>query len=191
MSDLLLIIFSAAFVNNIVVLEIIGADPALSFLRKMDVAIGLCLTMLVLLPLVTVFTYLINIWFIIPFHLEFLQLLIFIPTVLLITGCIKQWGHLVNKTLHARINIFLPFAGINTTVLGVILLNQQLVYGLLKSLAFGLGSAAGFSIVLLILTASSERIEVSDVPVPFRGIPVLLLTLALISMAFMGFSGMG
>lgn len=190
MSDLLLIIFGAAFVNNIVVLEIIGTDPTLAFLRKMDVAIGMCLALLVLLPLVTVSTCLINLWLILPLHLEYLQLLIFICVILLITGCLKQWGFLINENLHARINVFLPFAGINTTVLGVILLNLQLTYDLLRSLAFGLGSAAGFSIVLLILTAATERIEASDVPAPFRGIPVLLLTLALISMAFMGFKGM-
>lgn len=191
MSDLLLIIFSAAFVNNIVVLEIIGVDPALAFLRKMDVAVGLCLTILVLLPLVTVTAYLVNLWLLAPYHLQYLQLLIFIPVILLIAGCLKQWGYLINKELHTRITVFLPLAGINSTVLGVILLDQQLAYGLLKSFAYSLGCAAGFSLVLLILTAATERLEVSDIPIPFRGIPVLLITLALISMAFMGFNGMG
>ena len=190
MSDLVLIIFSTALANNIVVLGVIGADPALAFLRKMDVAIELCFTMLVLLPLVILAAYFVDTWLLVPLHIEYFQLIVFISVIFLVTGCIKQWGYLISKKLHERIKLFLPFAGINTTVLGAVLLNEQLANGLLNSLAYGLGSASGFCIILLILTACTERLEVSDVPLPFRGMPILLLTLALISMAFMGFNGM-
>lgn len=190
MSELILIIFSAALVNNIVVLEIIGADPALAFLRRMEVAAGLCFTMLVLLPLVTVSTYLVDLWLLGPLELEYLQLIVFVSVVLLVMGCLKQWGQLINKKLHERIDVFLPFAGINTTVLGIILLNRQLANDFFMSLAFGLGTALGFALVLLMLTATMERLETADVPAPFRGMPILLLTLALMSMAFMGFTGL-
>ena len=188
MSDLILIIFSAAPVNNIIVLEIIGADPALAFLRKMEIAVGLCFTMLVLLPAVTISTYLIGLWLLEPLQLEYLQLIIFGLVIILIVGCLKQWGHLIGKKLHQHINIFLPFAGINTTVLGVILLNRQLANDFFMSLAFGLGTALGFALVLLMLTASMDRLETADVPASFRGMPILLITLALMSMAFMGFA---
>lgn len=190
MSEFILIIFSAALVNNIIVLGIIGTDPALAFMRRMDVATGLCLTMLVLLPLVSVSGYLLDYWLLAPLQLEYLQLLVFVSTVILITLLLKHYGHRINKKLDARINIFLPFAGINTTVLGTMLLNHELSNTFLKSLAFGMGSALGFSFVLLLMTAAFERLEVTDVPVPFRGLPIVLITLALISMAFMGFSGL-
>jgi electron transport complex protein RnfA len=190
MADFLLILFSAALVNNIVVLGIIGADPALAFMRRMDVATGLCLAMLVLLPLVAVAGHLMDTWLLIPLQLEYLQLLVFVSNILLLTLLLKRFGQHINKKLDARINVFLPFAGINSAVLGTMLLNLEHTNTLLNSLGFGLGSALGFSLVLLLMTAALERLEAADVPVPFRGLPVTLITLALMSMAFMGFSGL-
>jgi len=190
MTEFLLIVFSAALVNNIIVLGIVGADPALAFMRKMDVAKGLCLTMLVLLPLVAVSGHLIDTWLLLPLHLEYLQLLVFVSTIILITLLLKKYGRLLNQKLDARINVFLPFAGINTAVLGTMLLSLEFSNTFLKSLAFGIGTALGFSLVLLLMTAAIERLEVADVPSPFKGLPITLISLALISMAFMGFSGL-
>lgn len=190
MTEFILILFSAALVNNIIVLGVVGADPALAFMRRMDVATGLCLTMLVLLPLVAVAGYLIDTWLLIPLQLEYLQLLIFVFTIVLITLLLKKYGRLLNQKLDARINVFLPFAGINTAVLGTMLLNQEFSNTFLTSLAFGMGTTFGFSLVLLLMTAAFERLEVADVPTPFRGLPITLITLGLISMAFMGFSGL-
>ena len=190
MSDFILIIFSAAVINNIIVLEILGADPALAFLRKMDVAFGLCLTICILLPLVTVSCYLLETQLVIPLQLQYLDIFIFVAVIILIIWCLKLWG-LHSKYEFTRLfNIFLPFAGINTTILGTVLLNQKLVNGLIQSLAFSIGSALGFSLILLLMTAINERLEVCDVPRPVQGIPILLITLALIAMAFSGFTGM-
>lgn len=190
MSDFILIIFSAAFVNNIVVEQIIGADPALAFMRKMDVAIGMSCTMIILLPLVTVCAYAIDTFLLVPLNLQYLNLLVFVSVILLLAWCLKFWVHRINQKLAVHINIFLPFAAVNTLVLGVMLLNQESSNSLLQSLAFGIGSALGFSLILLLMTATMERLEVADVPAPFRGLPILLITLAMISMAFMGFLGL-
>jgi len=190
MTDSILIILSAALVNNIIVDRVIGTDPALAFVRKMDVTWGLCLTMLVLLPTVTASAWLLDNWLLAPLHLEYLRLLVFVSTIIVICRLLQLYLHRVNKTLAARITVFLPFAGINTTVLGVMLFYGETARTLLQALAFGLGSAAGFTLILLILTAATERLEGTDVPAPFRGLPILLVTLALISMAFMGFSGL-
>ena len=190
MSDLILVVISAALVNNIVVDRVIGTDPALVFVRKMDVTRGMCLTMLVLLPTVTASAWLLDHWLLAPLHLEYLRLLVFVSTIIVVCSLLKLYLHLLNKKLAARITMFLPFAGINTTVLGAMLLNGEMAGTLLQALAFGLGSAAGFALILLILTAATERIEGTDVPAPFRGLPILLVTLALISMAFMGFTGL-
>ena len=190
MTEFILILFSAALVNNIIVLGIVGADPALAFMRRMGVATGLCLTMLVLLPLVAVTGHLIDTWLLIPLQLEYLQLLVFVSTIILITLLLKKYGRFLNQKLDTRINVFLPFAGINTAVLGTMLLNQEFSNTFLTSLAFGIGTALGFSLVLLLITAAVERLEVADVPLPFKGMPITLITLALMSMAFMGFSGL-
>ena len=190
MSDFILVIFSSAIINNIVVLEIMGTDPALAFLRRMDVATGLSLMMCVLLPLVTLSCYLLETLIIIPLKLEYLELFIFVSIIILVIWCLKLWGQNSNLEFAGLFNIFLPFAGINITVLGTVLLNHKLLNGPVQSLAFGFGSALGFSLILLMLTAINERLETSDVPRPVQGIPVLLVTLALISMAFSGFTGL-
>lgn len=190
MSDFILIIFSAAIINNIVVLEILGTDPALAFLRRMDVAFGLSITMCILLPLVTVSCYLLETQLVIPLQLQYLEIFIFVAVIILITWCLKLWGQHSNIEFTGLFNVFLPFAGINATLLGTVLLNQKLVNGLIQSLAFSIGTALGFSLILLMMTAINERLEVGDVPRPIQGIPILLVTLALISMAFSGFTGM-
>jgi len=190
MSDLLLILFSTALINNIIVEQVVGADPALSFSRKLDIAIGLAYTMIVLLPLVTVGTWLIDVLLLVPFDLHFLRLLVFICVILMLTQCLKLWVHKVSVKLANRINIFLPIAGINAAVLGTVLLNQQSSFGLFSSLVFGLSSGFGFAIILLMLTAINERLEVAEIPAPFRGMSITLITLGLISMAFMGLTGL-
>ena len=190
MTDFFLILFSMALVNNIIVIQIIGIDPTLAFSRKLDVAFGLSYTILLMLPLVTVIGYLIDNWLLIPFSIEYLRLLIFVLLIVLVSWCLKLSLHKINSTLNERVNIFFPFAVINTAVLGTLLLNQQFSNSLFMAFAFGIGTAIGFSFILLLLTAITERLEVADVPVPFKGIPVLLITLGLLSMAFLGFIGL-
>jgi Na+-translocating ferredoxin:NAD+ oxidoreductase subunit A len=190
MSDLIFIIFSAAIINNIIVLEMMGADPALAFLRKLDVAFGLSATMCILLPLITVSCYLLETQLIIPLQLEYLRLLFFVSIIILVIWCLKLWGQHNNSKFTGLFNVFLPFAGINTTILGTVILSQKLVNGFFQSLAFSIGTVLGFSLILLMLTAINERLEVGDVPRSIQGIPALLITLAMISMAFSGFTGL-
>jgi len=189
-SDLILIIFSTALINNIIVDRVIGADPALAFVHKREVADGLCLTMLLLLPLVTASAWALDHWLLAPLHLEYMQLPVFVSAIIVLCWLLKLHAHRINKKLGEQISIFLPFAGINTTVLGVMLLNEETARTFLQALGFGLGSALGFALVLVLLTAATERLETADVPAPFRGLPIQLLTLAMISMAFMGFTGL-
>ena len=190
MTDLILIVLSTALINNVVVERVIGADPALAFVRKMEVTRGLCLTMLVLLPAVAASAWLLDNWLLRPLQLEYLRLLLFVSTIILVCWLLKVHIHRVNRKLAAQIQVFLPFAGINTTVLGVMLLTKETAQTFFQSLAFGIGSALGFGLILILLTAATERIETSDVPAPFRGLPILLISLAVLSMAFMGFNGL-
>ena len=124
MTDLILIVLSTALINNVVVERVIGADPALAFVRKMEVTRGLCLTMLVLLPTVTASAWLLDNWLLRPLQLEYLQLLLYVSTIILVCWLLKVYIHRVNRKLTAQIQVFLPFAGINTTVLGVMLLTK-------------------------------------------------------------------
>lgn len=190
MSEFILILISTVLVNNVIVGQVIGTDPALAFIQRMDVAFGMACTMIILLPLVTTCTYFIHIYLLVPYELNYLRLLVFVSIILLLIQCIKQWGHLFSKNLIHRVNIFLPLAGINTAVLGTVLLGHEATHGLIQLFAFGLGSGIGFSFILLMLTAIHNRLEVADIPVPFRGMPIILITLGLISMALLGFIGL-
>jgi Na+-translocating ferredoxin:NAD+ oxidoreductase subunit A len=190
MSDFLIILISAAVVNNIIVLEMVGADPALAFLRRIDVALGLSVTVCILLPSITLICYLLETLLLIPLQIEYLRLIIFVSAIILVLWCFKILGKHSNIKFIRILNVFLPFAGFNTTILGTVLLNQKLVNGFFQALAFSTGSALGFALVLLMLTTINARIEESDVPRSIQGIPVLLITLALISMAFSGLTGM-
>lgn len=190
MSDLILVVISAALVNNVVVERVIGADPALAFTRKLDVAQGLCLASLMLLPFVTASAWLLDAFWLAPLHLEYLRLLLFVSMILVLCLLLKLVAPRLPGNSGERAGIFLPCAGINTTVLGTMLLVQETTRTFFQAFAFGLGTALGFALVLLPLTAATERLETADVPAPFRGLPIRLLTLALMSMACMGFTGL-
>ena len=190
MTDFILILFSTALVNNIIVIQVIGVDPALVYSRKIDVAFGLSCAMLIMLPLVTLCGFMIDYWLIVPFNIQYMRLLIFVMLIVVISLCIKLWFKKINKAFNDLIKVFFPYAIINTTVLGALLLSQQFTGNIFMSLAYGLGTAIGFSIVLVLLTAITERLEAADVPVAFQGLPILLITLGLLSMAFLGFTGL-
>ena len=190
MADFILILLSAALVNNIIVSAVVGSDPTLAFLRQIEVARGLCLTMLLLLPLSTFIACLVEVQLVVPYQLEHLRLLVSVSIILLVIWMLKSLSTVLDFQWLGKIDIYLPFAGINTLVLGSLLLNEHLGNGLLHALAFAIGTVIGFSILLYILVAMNERLQAGNVPEPFRGLPVVLLSMAILSMAFMGLAGL-
>lgn len=190
MADFFLILLGAAFINNVVLERLIGTDPALAFTHRQDVAGGLCLTMLVLLPLATMCSWLLDRFLLLPLRMEYLGLPVLVSAILIISLLLKQYAYRLHRKRGQTIRVFLPAAAINTTVLGVMLLQRESAHTLMQALAFGLGAALGFALVLMLLSHATERLETADVPAPFRGPPIQLLTLAVMAMAFMGFTGL-
>ena len=187
MEDLFLVLISSALVNNIVVGHIVGTDPALVSIQRRDVSRGISCVMLILLPITTVVASALAHFILIPLQLQHLQTFIFVMLIIMIVYGLRSWP---NPICNHRLGIVLPLAGINSTVLGTLLLNQQQDHYIFYSFVFGLGTAVGFAFILALLTAINTRLEMSDVPVPFRGPSITLITLGLISMAFLGFSGL-
>jgi len=187
MEDLFLVLISSALVNNIVVGHIVGTDPALVSTQRRDVSRGISCVMLILLPTTTVIASASTQFVLIPLQLQHLQTFVFVMLIIMIVYGLKAWP---NPVCNRSSEIVLPLAGINSTVLGTLLLNQQQDHYLFFSFVYGLGTAVGFAFILALLTAINTRLEVSDVPVPFRGPSITLITLALISMAFLGLSGL-
>jgi electron transport complex protein RnfA len=195
MEEIFLVLISSALVNNIVVSHVIGTDPALVATQRRDVARGISYLMLILLPLTTVIASTTTQLILIPLHLQYLQTFVFVMLIILIVYGLRLWASLWPKIWtgpfgKSGAKMFLPLAGVNVTVLGTLLLNQQQDNNLFYSFIFGLGTAIGFALMLALLTAINTRLEMADVPAPFKGLSITLLTLGLISMAFLGFSGL-
>lgn len=191
MEEIFLVLISSALVNNIVVAHVIGTDPALVSTQRRDVAHGISSIMLVLLPLTTVIASATTQFILIPLQLQYLQTFVFVMLIIVIVYGLKVWPKLWSRPFgNSSSEIFLPLAGVNVTVLGTLLLNQQHDNNLFYSFIFGLGTAIGFALMLAMLTAINTRLEMADIPAPFKGPSITLITLGLISMAFLGFSGL-
>jgi electron transport complex protein RnfA len=190
MKDYLLILVSTTLVNNFVLVKFLGLCPFMGVSRKSETAIGMGLATTFVLTLSSVSSYLVNHFLLEPMGLQYLRTLAFIVVI----AVVVQFTELVvNKTsplLHQVLGIFLPLITTNCAVLGVALLNVQAGHGFIESFLYGFGAAVGFTLVLVLFAGLRERVDAADVPAPFRGNAIALITAGLISVAFMGFSGL-
>ena len=149
---------------------------------------GLATTFVLTLSSIT--SYLVNEYLLAPLDIEFLRTISFIFVIAVVVQFTELVVHKTSPMLYQVLGIFLPLITTNCAVLGVALLNVQQENGFIESALYGFGAAIGFSAVLIIFAAMRERIAVSDVPVPFQGAAISLITAGLMSMAFMGFTGL-
>ncbi|OED43011.1 electron transport complex subunit RsxA [Chromatiales bacterium (ex Bugula neritina AB1)] len=190
MSDLLLILAGTILVNNFVLVNFLGLCPFMGVSRKLETAFGMGLATTFVLTLASATSFLLNKWLLIPLELEYLRLISFI---LIIAGLVQFTELLVRRAsplLHNILGIFLPLITTNCAVLGVALLSARRNESFLTAALYGFGAALGFTLVLILFSAIRERIESTDVPLPFKGSAIALLSAGFMSLAFMGFSGM-
>jgi Na+-translocating ferredoxin:NAD+ oxidoreductase subunit A len=190
MTEYILILVSTVLVNNFVLTKFLGLCPFMGVSRKLETATGMALATTFVLTLSSVCSYLANTYLLAPLGLEYLRTITFI---LVIAAVVQFTEMVIRKTsplLYQVLGIFLPLITTNCAVLGVALLNVQQEAGFLHAALFGFGAAVGFSLVLILFAAMRERIAVADVPVAFRGPAIALVTAGLMSLAFMGFSGL-
>ncbi len=190
MTGYLFIIIGAVFVNNVVFGRILGLCPFMGVSKKLETAIGMSAATTFVLTVASGAAYLIDHYLLVPNGLEYLRTLSFI---IVIAGLVQLTEMVVQKTsplLHQVLGIYLPLITTNCAVLGVPLLSVAFKYNLLESLLFGFGSAVGFSLALVLFGSLRERLEGADVPVPFRGTAIAMITAGLMSIAFMGFAGL-
>jgi len=189
MTELLAIIFAAALVNNFVLVQFLGLCPFLGASRRMDGALGMALATGLVLTLASGLSYLIERYVLLPFGVEYLRLIAFI----LVIGAAVQFTDLAlrrtSPVLHRILGLYIPLIASNCAVLGVALLNSTQQRTLLSALLYGAGAALGFAIVLTLLSGLRERLEDADVPSPFKGPAIALITAGIMSMAFFGVSG--
>jgi electron transport complex protein RnfA len=186
---LLFIFLSAILINNFVLSRFLGICPFLGVSKKTDTAVGMSLAVIFVMILASIITWLLNI-LLVSLGLSFLTTIVFI----LIIATLVQFVEIVLKKtspgLYEALGIYLPLITTNCAVLGVALLNVQENYTLIETVVNSAGAALGFALALILFSTIRERMELSDIPAPFRGTASALITAGLLSMAFMGFQGL-
>ncbi len=190
MKEYLLILISTILVNNFVLVKFLGLCPFMGVSRKLETATGMGLATTFVLTLSSVCSYLANEYILTPLGLEYLRTVTFILVIAVVVQFTEMVVHKTSPLLYNVLGIFLPLITTNCAVLGVALLNTQESHGFLESAVYGFGAAVGFSLVLVLFAAIRERIAVADAPLPFRGAALAMITAGLMSLAFMGFSGL-
>jgi electron transport complex protein RnfA len=190
MTSYLFIILAAVLVNNVVFVRILGLCPYMGVSKKLETAVGMGAATMFVLTMATGASYIIDRFLLAPFGVEYLRTLAFIVTIAAIVQLTELIIQKTSPLLHQVLGIYLPLITTNCAVLGVPLLNIALTHSFIESLLFGFGSAVGFLLALVLFAGIRERLEGADVPVPFRGTAIAMITAGLMSLAFMGFAGL-
>lgn len=190
MSEYLLILVSTILVNNFVLVKFLGLCPFMGVSNKLETAMGMGLATTFVLTLASICSYLANQYLLAPLGLEYLRTITFIVVIAVVVQITEAIVHKTSPLLHQVLGIYLPLITTNCAVLGVALLSVQEEHNFIESGLYGFGASLGFSLVLVLFSTIRERITVSDVPEPFKGNAIALVTAGLMSVAFMGFSGL-
>lgn len=190
MGELFVIFIAAVLVNNFVLARFLGICPFLGVSKKVETAFGMGMAVIFVMTLASVGTILLYNYVLVPLNLEFLEIVAFI---LVIASLVQFVETVLRKTvpaLYKALGIYLPLITTNCAILGLALLNVMKNYDFLKSVIFGLGAGMGFTLALLIMAGIRERLEFADIPKSLRGVPIALVTASLLSIAFLGFTGL-
>lgn len=190
LSHYLLLIVGTVFVNNIVLVSILGLCPFMGVSKKLDTAVSMGLATTFVLTLASGACYVLQQYVLVPLDLAYLQTLSFIVVIAAIVQFVEMAIHATSPLLYQALGIYLPLITTNCAVLGIPLLNVQHRYNFVESLLAGAGGAIGFTFAMAAFAAMRERLEGADVPAAFKGVPIALFTAGLMSLAFMGFAGL-
>jgi Na+-translocating ferredoxin:NAD+ oxidoreductase subunit A len=187
--EYLLIFISAIFVNNIVLSQFLGICPFLGVSKKISTALGMGAAVAFVLTLATIVTYLVQKLVLDPFGLQYLQTIAFILVIAALVQMVEIVMKKVSPALYQALGIFLPLITTNCAVLGVAILVIQKDYDILQSIVYAFSTALGFALALIVFAGLREQLEFANVPKGMRGMAIVLVTAGLLSLAFMGFSG--
>ncbi len=190
MKTLLMIAVASAIVNNVVLSQFLGICPFLGVSKKTETAAGMGAAVVFVITLSSFVTGLIYKFILKPLDIEYLQTIVFILVIAALVQFVEMFLKKSMPALYESLGVYLPLITTNCAVLGVALTNVTKSYGILEGVVNGLATAVGFLIAIVIMAGIRERIEYNDIPKRFQGTAIVLITAALMSIAFMGFSGM-
>jgi electron transport complex protein RnfA len=190
MTEYALILVGTVLVNNFVLVKFLGLCPFMGVSKKLETAAGMGLATTFVMTLSSITSWLVNAYLLVPLGIEYLRIIAFIVVIAAVVQFTETVMRKTSPMLYQVLGIFLPLITTNCAVLGVALLNLQAEHSLVESTLYGFGAALGFSLVLTLFAAVRERVAVGDVPEPFQGSAIALITAGLMSLAFMGFAGL-
>ncbi|MGM9787551.1 MAG: electron transport complex protein RnfA [Candidatus Cryptobacteroides sp.] len=198
--EYILIIISAIFVNNILLSQFLGICPFLGVSNKLSTATGMSGAVCFVITLATVVTFLINKYLLVRFHLEFLQTIAFILVIAALVQMVEIVLKKISPSLYQALGIFLPLITTNCAVLGVAITvaTKQFTIGgqaigllnLGQATVYALATSLGYGLAMILFAGLREHLSGNNVPKPFKGLPIALITVSIMAMAFFGFSGM-
>ena len=184
------IIITAIFVNNIVFAQFLGICPFLGVSKRISSAVGMGMAVMFVMVIATAVTYLLQMYVLEPYNVTFLQTIVFILVIAALVQVLEIVMKKAMPSLYQALGVFLPLITTNCAVLGVAILMIQKEFNLLQSFTYSVSTALGFALALVIFAGIRERLELDDMPKAMQGIPIALITAAILAMAFMGFSGL-
>ena len=190
MKEILAVMVGAIFVNNVVLAQFLGICPVIGVSKKISTAVGMGFGVTFVMTLATPITYLLYYTVLVPFQMELMLTVMFILVIASLVQIVELVMKKVSKPLYSALGIYLPLITTNCSILGVAILAIQHNYSFVTALVFGFCSALGFSLAIIIFAGIREKLEEAAIPDAFAGVPITFITAAILSLAFMGFSGL-
>lgn len=188
--EYILLLISSVFVNNVILVRFLGLCPFMGVTNKFDSAIGMGMATGFVLTLSSAACWLLERYILLPLDIGFMRILSFILVIAAVVQFTETVIRKVSPSLYQSLGVYLPLITTNCAVLGIPLLNVSLKYNLALATLFGFGSSAGFTLILIIFAGMRERMALANIPATFKGAPIAAITAGLLSLIFMGFSGL-
>lgn len=189
--DFILIFMGAVFVNNFVLSQFLGICPFLGVSRKFETALGMGAAVTFVMTLASAAAFIAYNFILIPLGITFLYIIVFIMIIASLVQFVEIYLKKASPVLYQSLGIYLPLLTTNCAVLGVVIINRErFTQDFISSVIHGAGGGVGFMVAILLLAGIREKMEYSNIPVPFRGFPIALITTGLMAIAFMGFAGL-
>ncbi|WP_432664224.1 electron transport complex subunit RsxA [Wukongibacter baidiensis] len=189
-AGIFVLLVSSILVNNFVLSRFLGICPFLGVSKQVETAMGMGMAVTFVMTLAGILTYFVQKLILVPFNIEYLQTIAFILVIASLVQFVEIVLQKMSPTLYQALGVFLPLITTNCAVLGLALLNIQFKFGLIQTIVHSIGAAIGFSLAIVLFAGIREKLEVADVPTPFKGFPIALITASLMSIAFLGFAGL-
>lgn len=189
-AELALMFIGAVLINNFVLVRFLGICPFLGVSKKVDTAMGMGMAVIFVMTMASIVTWLIQKYILERFGLEFLQTIAFILVIASLVQLVEIVMEKSAPALYEALGVFLPLITTNCAILGIAILNIQSNYNFIQSIIFALGGSIGFTLALVLMAGIRERLDLVNVPKPLQGASISLITAGLLSLAFMGFSGL-